>query len=455
MKIIYAFITLGICFSSFALFTSCNKGQIPSDHSVTESFSDYSAENSYNETQDDSSEDNVADINESIFSFSETANGLTITGLMQEVPDLLVPATIGGLPVIEIAETAFADRRELQNVSIADGVKHIGERAFKNCSSLKTISLPESVEFIGYAAFNGCSAITEISLPFTGEREKIGVALKSYPFGYIFGEEKYSGGAQTVQYYYDTSLEFVESAAYYIPKSLKTVSVTGKGETHIPYDAFRNCENLKKITLGNKIASVGRFAFSCCDAEIVWDNPKIEKIDEYAYADYKGKNLSIPATVKSIGKCAFEDCENLKEISVPDGVCDIDIFAFRGCTALTKAVLGNGVKKLGVNAFYFCTALKDVTLPENIEEISDSAFMSCKSLERINLTKNLKIIGKDAFKNCRKLKSVTFEETRGWRYYNSTTSGEELAQSSAANPSTVAYYLTDRYSDYIWERISD
>ena len=422
---------------------------------------DVSASDSpYEEIQnDDSDRDDVAkspetpDI-ESVFTFIESENGLMITGKTEPCPELIIPAEINGKPVIEVGDRAFSENTEITSLIVSEGVKKIGKEAFKGCVSLKYADIPKSVCDMGYAAFNGCKSMEKITIPFTGAKEKTKKEVLSYPFGYIFGEEKYPGGDETVQYYYYDSLSQVKSSAYYIPSALKEVKVTGKGETLLPYDAFRSSENLKKIVLGSDIKNLGEFVFSCCSAEIVWENPEIETIGEYAYSDYKGSSLYIPESVKEIGRCAFADCEYLKEITVPDTVEKIDLFAFRGCFRMNKATIGKGVKKLGVNTFYFCTSLKEVVLSDNLEEIADSAFMSCRALSKINIPKSVKFIGKDAFKNCTAMKNIVFDKINGWRYYNSFSSGDYLTERIASDSAAVAYYLTDRYSDYIWENVN-
>ena len=391
---------------------------------------------------------------ENLFAFEEISNGLSIVGLNCSVEELHIPSLINGKPVIEIGERAFSGCKAIKTLTVEDGVKKISGEAFKNCTSLQTVVLPVSLEYIGYASFNGCSSIKSITLPFTGEREKTKAETYSYPFGYIFGEQKYTGGVETVQYYYYDSLNEVVSSPYCIPSTLKVVKVTGKGETQIPYDAFRSMENLEKIIVGGKVKSIGKFAFSVCYAEIIWENCQIKRFDEFSLADYKGSAFTIPESVEKICRCAFEDCEYLREIAVPSSVKEIDLFAFRGCTRMTKAVINEGVEKLGVNAFYFCTSLKEVSLPASLKEIADSAFMSCKALPRIEIPDGVEIIGKDAFKNCTALKNIVFEEKNGWRYYNSTTSGDYITERTASDSTLIAYYLTDRYRDYIWENVA-
>ncbi len=53
-----------------------------------------------------------------------------------------------------IAEHAFLFCRDLESITIPEGVKYIGIGAFDYCSSLKTIVIPKSMIYIDYGAFN-------------------------------------------------------------------------------------------------------------------------------------------------------------------------------------------------------------------------------------------------------------------------------------------------------------
>ena len=49
--------------------------------------------------------------------------------------------------------------KNIEEISLNQGLKYIGEEAFKN-NSLKSIEIPETVQFIWYAAFNGNHGLT-------------------------------------------------------------------------------------------------------------------------------------------------------------------------------------------------------------------------------------------------------------------------------------------------------
>ena len=91
--------------------------------------------------------------------------GITVTGLADEgVTDLVIPDTLGGLPVTAIGESAFAESG-LTSVAMPDTVRTIGDYAFNKCTNLTSASLSEALEQIGWFAFAGCAQLKEVALP--------------------------------------------------------------------------------------------------------------------------------------------------------------------------------------------------------------------------------------------------------------------------------------------------
>ncbi len=55
--------------------------------------------------------------------------------------------------------------KEIEQVTIPDGVVIIGYDAFRDCTSLKNIDIPNSVENIELWAFVGCTSLQSINIP--------------------------------------------------------------------------------------------------------------------------------------------------------------------------------------------------------------------------------------------------------------------------------------------------
>ena len=117
-----------------------------------------------------------------IFAATETVNGITWqysittngeatiesggTGTAAVPTDIsgqiVIPETLGGVPVTQIGNYAFWNCSSLESVVIPEGVTEIGRYAFWNCSSLESVVIPEGVTEIGEEAFWNCSALTEV-----------------------------------------------------------------------------------------------------------------------------------------------------------------------------------------------------------------------------------------------------------------------------------------------------
>ncbi len=94
------------------------------------------------------------------FFYTVTDGTVTITGCREDIPShLVIPATLGGLPVTRIADNAFAGT-DVELVALPATLTHIGWFAFADCRSLRTVTLPLSVAHIDYGAFDGCPRLT-------------------------------------------------------------------------------------------------------------------------------------------------------------------------------------------------------------------------------------------------------------------------------------------------------
>ena len=70
---------------------------------------------------------------------------------------------IGGLPVTQIADSAFQGDKTITSLTLPDTLQVIRPNAFADCSNIGAIAIPKSVRTIGGSAFegtSGCSALT-------------------------------------------------------------------------------------------------------------------------------------------------------------------------------------------------------------------------------------------------------------------------------------------------------
>ncbi|MDY5983481.1 MAG: leucine-rich repeat domain-containing protein, partial [Anaeroplasma sp.] len=146
----------------------------------------------------------------------------------------------------------------------------ISDYAFYNLKLMTEVVVPDRVTEIGKFAFYGMNILESITIPFIGRNLTTTNRIESV-FGYIFGyidvgssSYKTSDSDSTYQGYYASAPNHFY--CYYIPKSLRNVSVTVQDT--IPDYAFYNCDLIEQIYLVDCIESVGTNAFYNCNATI-------------------------------------------------------------------------------------------------------------------------------------------------------------------------------------------
>ncbi|MGN0760946.1 MAG: leucine-rich repeat domain-containing protein [Christensenellales bacterium] len=354
---------------------------------------------------------------------------------------------------------------------ILTGGNSIGDYAFNGCTGLTSITIPNSVTSIGSGAFSGCSNFAEITIPFVGAMAgKMSSDTYQYPFGYIFGESSFTGGVATDQYYYGSSTSSTTSTTYYIPSTLKSVTVTGgnilygafsectnltsvtigKGVINIGRSAFYNCHSLISIAIADSVTSIGEYAFLGCISLIEVYNKSVLDIiagsedngmlgyyakniyiqegksklntDKYGYVKYTDgadkilvkytgseTNLTLPGGITEINQGAFSSCSSLTSITIPNSVTSIGNSAFSGCSSLTSIAIPNSVTSIGSGAFSSCSSLTSITIPDSVTSIGDRAFYFCHSLTSITIPDSVTSIGDYTFAFCISLTSIKFQ----------------------------------------------
>lgn len=76
---------------------------------------------------------------------------------------VVLPGEYDGTPVTAIGDNAFANRSDVTQVSVPEGVISIGSGAFYGCSSLQVLALPDSLMEIGANVFDYAGRFTVIS----------------------------------------------------------------------------------------------------------------------------------------------------------------------------------------------------------------------------------------------------------------------------------------------------
>lgn len=246
-------------------------------------------------------------------------------------------------------------------------VTAIGENAFYECGIITSITLPSTVKTIGMSAFAWCTGLKSIEFP-------VGVT---------------SIGNNALQ-------ACTALTAVTIPNTVETIGA----------NALSGCLALKALSIPQSVVTIGSYGLSCDSiASLTWDsevNPHC--VTQYCKANLK--EVTIGSHVTSIGNKAFFECGLLTSVDIPDNVASIGSEAFSKCTNLASVKMGKGVTSIGINAFNNCGSLSAVAFSENLETIGNYAFLNCGSLSEVTIPGKVASLGNYAFAYCKGLKSV-------------------------------------------------
>lgn len=122
-------------------------------------------------------------------------------------------------------------------------------------------------------------------------------------------------------------------------------------------------------------------------------------------AVYKGK------PIKKIERDLFEGgTGKVKTLAISEGTEEICEYAFSTCYNLEKVTLPSSLKTIGKNAFAGCEVLETITLAGGVETVGENAFDGCKNLKTISLGKNLRELTGRAFANTKSLTEIKIDE---------------------------------------------
>ena len=312
--------------------------------------------------------------------------------------------------VRRVGDSAFDRCRRITEVEMP-GVREIGFGAFRRCKGLKRVRMGNSVESIGWWAFSGCRAIEEMNVP-------RGVSIGHAAFEEC---EKWRG---------DVVIEaYVSSEAFRGCQSLRSV-VLGERVKEIERYAFAGCKSLKEIVLPDSVRRIGDSAFEDCSGvkrmvlpkgqvvrgysvfsgmtgleevvtadNMLWSDGTLYDMRDSTLLVYTGSgDVRLPEWVRRIDGGAFSHNNRMRKVAVPNGIISPGIGAFEGCMRLEEAVVD--CERVGDGMFCGCKRLRSVTLTDRVKFVGSQAFEDCNSMKEIILPACIDNVSSGAFEDC-------------------------------------------------------
>lgn len=211
-------------------------------------------------------------------------------------------------------------------------------------------------------------------------------------------------------------LQSIGESAFSSCSALESFSFQ-EGLLTIANDAFSNCTSLKSVTLPNSLTTLGESAFQDDSAlESVQFGNGITEVSAHAFESCSSlTSITFSESIQRIRENAFADCSALKKLTLPNSLTQIDSKAFCAIhseTSLRSISFGSGLQEIGPYAFAFHTKLAGIlTLPEQLTTIGDYAFSGCSSVTQLQFPNGLQSIQKGAFQNCSELRAISLPNT--------------------------------------------
>lgn len=343
------------------------------------------------------------------------------------------------------AEAEGAIPTSLRKLTVTGGV--IGDYAFANLKNVAEIVLSPEVTSIGYKAFLNCANLEDLTMPLLYVNYNTMQDARNSCQGYYYGlpgsvddyHDDYNGKTFRLHingggiYYGAGNDKNWEHAGTILGKGFggrifqlcKGIGeVTIDNITVIPQFAFKECTNLKKVTIGGAVQNIMAGAFADSGIEEIVIPDSVKEIGEYWLAEWSdGATFRYFGYSTSSGN-VFLNCQNLKRVVIGNGVENIPAYMFADCTSLEEVTIGENVRFVDNRAFYNCNDTFKVINHSTHKEWVISGPVSARFMNQLMASENAPqkvYYGYEEFVD-KRVDGFTEAQIRGWHivFYSPT-----------------------------------
>ncbi|MDE6523550.1 MAG: leucine-rich repeat protein [Muribaculaceae bacterium] len=349
----------------------------------------------------------------------------------------------------EKKEILFAPSEIQGTYIVPETVITIGDRAFSRCENLKSVEIGRSLGTIKKHAFSRCKNLMSLKIyseippnmhddSFNDLYDKITIFVPDIAVAaYVSTNWNLFTCIRThennlyVRAYSEDDIDYflnpidntaivmgAESDDIYIPERLTIMDESDLDKPirysiiGIGYKAFEN-KQIKSLNIHTKcnLKIIGDYAFKGSAISSIDNLASVETIGKYAFAECQQlSEVTFKEGLKEINSHAFYNCDNLLSVSLPASLAAIGEYAFAECSILSEATLADGLREINSHAFYRCRNLLTITLPASLATIGENSFGYCTKLASVSIPDATTTIGNRAFESCSSLKEVTLPE---------------------------------------------
>ena len=315
------------------------------------------------------------------------------------------------------------ENKNFTSITLPSSLVGIYDSAFASNTQITSISIPSNVTYIGKNAFSGCSNVHTLQFATNSQLQTIDEGAFSR-----LDQRTDTTSLKLESIQLPDSVVTIGANAFSYNINLSTFTITNNSQLETIGDsAFSMLYSLKTIHIPSSVISIGNSAFATLTGRngltsvTFGANAKLESIGNNAFeGNDQLVQMTLPASLKSIGNYAFADTTNLSEFSI-EANSQLESIGERAfySSGITSIHLPATMKYLGNNAFESARNLTNATFDANAfsqaeqenQVIYSNTFSNCASLVQMHLPEFIHTIQENAFNNCTNLRTITTSAT--------------------------------------------